>query len=157
VPRERHWGIVLGVAAVVILVDQLTKWWAINHLQTRVIHVVWTLQLDLTRNTGAAFSSVSGRGPLVGLVALVIVGILLWQGASVSGRLGSVALGLVLGGALGNLIDRAFRSGGGFMGGGVVDFIDLRWWPVFNVADSCVVVGAITLVAVMLLRPGPDR
>jgi signal peptidase II len=147
---------VLGVAALVVAVDQLTKWWAVNHLQTRVIHVVWTLQLDLTRNTGAAFSSVTGQGPLIGVVALIIVGVLLWQGASVSSRLGAVGLGLVLGGALGNLVDRAFR-GGHFMHGGVVDFIDLHWWPVFNVADSCVVVGAILLVAVTLLTPGQER
>ena len=51
-------------------------------------------------------------------------------------RLGTVAVGLVLGGALGNLADRAFRGDGGFLQGGVVDFIDLQWWPVFNVADS---------------------
>jgi signal peptidase II len=150
----RRWGTVLGVAVLVIVVDQLTKWWAVEHLRDRVIHVVWTLQLNLTRNTGAAFSSVTGQGPLIGLVAIGIVGLLLWQGASVSSRLGSVGLGLVLGGALGNLIDRAFRGGGGFLRGGVVDFIDLRWWPVFNVADSCVVIGAILLVAVTLFRPG---
>ncbi len=137
-----------------ILIDQLTKSWAVDHLQFRTIHLFWTLQLNLTRNTGAAFSQISGRGPLVGVAALVIVGVLLWQGASVTSRLGAVALGLVLGGALGNLIDRAFRGGGGFLHGGVVDFIDLRWWPVFNVADSCVVVGAILLVAVTVLRPG---
>ncbi len=60
-----------------------------------------------------------------------------------------MALGLILGGALGNLADRAFR-GSGFFGGGVVDFIDLQWWPVFNVADSCVVIGGILLVIVTL-------
>jgi signal peptidase II len=149
----RRWGIVLGVAAVVLAVDQLTKWWALQNLRTRTIHVVWTLQFNLTRNTGAAFSRFGGQGPVIGVLALAIVAFLLWQGTSVSSRTGSVAIGLVLGGALGNLADRAFR-GGGFMHGAVVDFIDLRWWPVFNVADSCVVVGAILLVVVNLVRPG---
>jgi signal peptidase II len=57
----------------------------------------------------------------------------------------AVAIGLVFGGALGNLIDRAFREGDGFLGGGVVDFIDLQWWPVFNIADAAIVVGALLL------------
>jgi signal peptidase II len=64
-----------------------------------------------------------------------------------------VAVGLVLGGALGNLIDRALRGGGGFLGGAVVDFIDFQWWPIFNVADSCVVIGAILLIIVTVFRP----
>ena len=94
-----------------------------------------------------------GRGAIVGLAALVVVAVVVWQGAGVADRLGAVAVGLVLGGALGNLIDRAFRGGGGFLGGAVVDFIDFQWWPIFNVADSCVVVGAILLVFVTVLRP----
>ncbi len=141
------------MAAAAIVVDQLTKWWALHALATRNIHVVWTLRLALTRNTGAAFSLAGGRGAVVGVLALVVVGVVVWQGSGVSDRLGSVAVGLVLGGALGNLADRALRGGGGFLGGAVVDFIDLRWWPVFNVADSCVVIGALLLVVATLRRP----
>jgi signal peptidase II len=59
---------------------------------------------------------------------------------------GAVAVGLILGGAAGNLCDRAFRAGDGFLGGAVVDFIDLQWYPVFNVADMCVVGGAVLLL-----------
>ena len=91
------------------------------------------------------------------MLALGVVGFLLWQGRSVSTRVGAVALGLVLGGAIGNLVDRALRDGGGFLQGAVVDFIDLQWWPVFNVADSCVVIGAILLVVVTLVQPGAAR
>ena len=150
------------VAVVVIAVDQLTKWWAVDSLQDRTIHVVWTLELQLTRNTGAAFSRFVGQGPLIALAALAIVGYLLWQGRTVSTRLGAVAIGMVLGGALGNLTDRAFRGGSGFLEGAVVDFINPQWWPVFNVADACVVVGAILLVVVNLFGPaarhdGDDR
>jgi signal peptidase II len=82
----------------------------------------------------------------------VVVGFLLWQGRTIASRAGAVALGLILGGALGNLADRAFR-GSGFFGGGVIDFIDVQWWPVFNVADSCVVIGGIMLVIVTLVAP----
>jgi signal peptidase II len=136
-----------------VVVDQLTKWWALNHLQGGAIHVVWTVQLNLARNTGAAFSRFGGQGPVIAVLALVVVSVLLWQGTTVESKAGSVAIGLVLGGAVGNLLDRAFR-GGGFLHGAVVDFIDLQWWPVFNVADSCVVVGALLLIFVNVVHPG---
>ncbi len=73
---------------------------------------------------------------------------LLATGRNARSRLMAVALGLVVGGAFGNLIDRAFREGAGFLGGGVVDFVDLQWWPVFNLADAAIVVGAISLFVV---------
>jgi signal peptidase II len=103
-------------------------------------------------NTGAAFSLGGGAGPLIAILALGVVGFLLWQGRTIVSRSGAVALGLILGGALGNLADRAFR-GDSFFGGGVIDFIDVQWWPVFNVADSCVVIGGILLVIVTLREP----
>lgn len=136
----------LLVAAAVVLVDQLTKWWALEALDDGGIDLVWTLRFRLVTNTGAAFSLVQDWGPLVGLLAVVIVALLLWTGRSVATRTGAVGLGMVLGGALGNLLDRAFRSGDGFLSGAVIDFIDLQWWPVFNVADMGVVVGAALLL-----------
>jgi len=81
------------------------------------------------------------------------VGILLWQGRSVGSRLGAVALGMIVGGALGNIIDRAFRGDDGFMSGAVVDFVDLQWWPIFNVADIGIVVGGVLLVWSTLRAP----
>jgi signal peptidase II len=149
-PRRRrpHLPIVFGVAAVVIAVDQLSKWWALENLDDGMIEVVWTLRFNLVFNRGASFSLGDGFGPLIGVLALGVVGVLLWTGRTVKSVWGAVALGLVLGGALGNLIDRAFRSTDGFMGGAVIDFIDLQWWPVWNVADAGVVVGAILLLVV---------
>jgi signal peptidase II len=67
-----------------------------------------------------------------------------------------LGVGLVLGGALGNLTDRVFREGTGFLGGAVVDFVDLQWWPVFNVADAAVCVGALLLVLTAAREPDPD-
>lgn len=138
---------VLAVAAIVAALDQLSKWWALENVSTRTVDVVWTLRLHVTHNTGAAFSLFAGRdvGPIIALVAVLIIGVLIWQGRFVTSRTGTVALGMVLGGALGNLIDRLLR-GDGFLDGAVVDFIDLQWWPVFNVADAAVVVGSILLV-----------
>jgi signal peptidase II len=104
------------------------------------------LELDVTFNTGAAFSRGEGFGPLIGIAAAVVAIGLLWSGRTVPNRMGAVAVGLILGGAAGNLCDRAFRAGDGFLGGAVVDFIDLDWYPVFNVADMCVVGGAILLL-----------
>ena len=68
--------------------------------------------------------------------------------------LSAVGIGLVIGGAIGNVSDRLFRAGDGFLGGAVVDFIDLQWWPVFNVADMAVTVGGVILVLGSLLA-GP--
>jgi signal peptidase II len=67
-----------------------------------------------------------------------------------------LGVGLVLGGALGNLTDRVFREGTGLLGGAVVDFVDLQWWPVFNVADAAVCVGALLLV-LTAARDGEDE
>jgi signal peptidase II len=145
------------VAAAWLLLDQLTKWWASQSLDDRVIELVWTLRLHLVTNTGASFSLGEDLGPFIGVVALVVVGVLLWTGRSIGSRLGAVGLGLVLGGALGNLLDRGFRGGDGFMGGAVVDFIDFQWWPIFNVADMGVVIGAALLLLASLREPADDE
>jgi signal peptidase II len=145
----RRWWLIASIGAAVIVVDQLTKWWAVNTLTTRTIDVVWTLRLHLARNQGAAFSLGSGSGftRFLPLIVLVVVGVVIWKGRAALSASGAVALGLIVGGALGNLIDRALRTdGGAFFSGGVIDFIDLQWWPVFNVADSAVVCGGILLV-----------
>lgn len=101
----------------------------------------WTLQ----RNPGAAFSFLTRAPWLFTALAIGIVVVILARLRSVPPGLTAVAVGLVFGGALGNLGDRLFRAPGPFRGH-VVDFIDLRWWPVFNVADSCIVVGALLLI-----------
>jgi signal peptidase II len=147
--RTRLTGLVLAVAGAVIVVDQLTKWWATRALADRDIDIVWTLRLRLIRNSGAAFSLAGGRGGLVGLLAIAVVIALIAFGRAIDTKIGAVALGLVLGGALGNLLDRLLREGSGFLGGGVIDFVDLQWWPVFNVADAAVSIGGILLVIVV--------
>ena len=148
-PPGGRLGVAAVVALVVVALDQLTKWWALENVVVEAMPVVWTLQLRVTRNTGAAFSLLAGEdlGPLLALLAVVVVGVLVWQGRLVGGRFGTVCLGLVLGGALGNLLDRVAR-GEGLLDGAVVDFIDFGWWPVFNLADAAIVVGSIGLVAV---------
>jgi signal peptidase II len=138
----------LAVAATVIALDQLTKWWAQRTLADgHSVHVVGSvLQLALTYNSGMAFSRGTGLGPVIGVVAIVVIVVLLASLRRESSTLARVALAAVLGGAVGNLLDRLFRAGDGFLGGSVVDFIRLPHWPYFNVADMGVTLGGLTLV-----------
>ena len=147
--RRRHNLVLLGVAALVVAIDQLTKWWALETLGNRTIDLVWTLRLNLVYNTGAAFGLAQDWDTVIAVVVLLFVIVVAW--ASWGGRrlsMPPVLLGMVLGGAIGNLADRAVRAGDGFLGGAVVDFIDLQWWPVFNAADSAIVVAGIILVLI---------
>src|SRR5205814_10257738 len=134
-------------------IDQLTKSWAAHRLADGDIDLVWTLRLHLARNRGAAFSVGFGSGGLVALLALGVVIVLIVLGRNLNTRVGVLSLGLVLGGVLGNLSDRAFRDGSGFLGGAVIDFIDLQWWPVFNVADMAVSIGGVLLVLTASREP----
>jgi signal peptidase II len=153
--RPRKLRLVAIVALVSLVLDQLTKHWAVNALSDgHVIDVVGSLRFNLYYNTGVAFSMGTGKGvgPWVTVLALgVVVGLSL--GATSRLTVGAIASGLIAGGAIGNLLDRAFRGDAGFLHGGVVDFIDLQWWPVFNVADACVVVGAGLLVVASFRAP----
>jgi signal peptidase II len=136
-----------AVAVVVVAADQASKSWAVHRLSRGPIHGVWKLDLELTYNSGAAFSFARGWAPVLGGLAVIAVLVILGAVRRVQSTPIAVALGLVVGGALGNLTDRVFRS----HGGAVVDFIALHFWPTFNIADSCIVVGGI-LAAVLLWR-----
>jgi signal peptidase II len=147
------WTLVAVTAVTILVVDQVTKWWALRALDDRVIEVAWTLRLNLVFNTGAAFGLGSRYAPLIALAAAVVVLLLLRTSRALDGVWPRFAVGLVLGGAAGNLADRLLREGEGLLGGAVVDFVDLQWWPVFNVADAAISVGAVLLA----LTSGPRR
>lgn len=155
---DRRSALVAATAIAVIIADQVSKHWALDHLTGgRTVDVVGSLRFNLAFNTGTAFSIGSDLnvGPFVAVLALGIVAWLLFSGAT-SRPVGALAAGLVAGGAVGNLVDRALRSGpygeqAGFMGGAVVDFIDLQWWPIFNIADMGIVGGAVGLVLASFL------
>ncbi|MFJ6097363.1 signal peptidase II [Williamsia muralis] len=149
--RPRMWLILLVVAVTVLVADLITKIVAVALIEPGdPVEIVGdTVTFKLVRNSGAAFSMATGYTWILTLIALAVVaGIIRY-----SHRLGSIwwafGLGLVLGGALGNLIDRIFRAPGPLRGH-VVDFMSVGWWPVFNVADSAVVCGAIGLVVLTL-------
>jgi signal peptidase II len=140
----------LLISAVIVLLDQVSKAWALRDLADgRIIHVIWTMQFNLTFNRGMAFSRGTGIGPIIGVIGLVVVVLLLLSLRRADNTLTRVATGLIIGGALGNILDRLFR-GSGWMRGAVVDFIDFQWWPVFNVADMAIMIGAATMMVAML-------
>jgi len=137
--------LVLGVGAVVAVLDQITKVWALSALADGPVHVVGTLRLALTRNTAAAFGLGGGLVPLLALAALGVVVYLIVSGAASSRLPVAIAMGLLLGGAIGNLADRVFRAPG-LLRGAVIDFLDLQFWPVFNVADMGITCGCVMLL-----------
>lgn len=152
-PARSGRGLLLSlvITDVVILLDVLTKHWAVSTLAGEPPHhVVWTLQWNLAYNTGMAFSSGKGMGPVIGVLALAIGIAMLVAVRRQPSRLARVAAGLVAGGAFGNVIDRLFR-GEGWLRGAVVDFIDFQWFPIFNVADMAVNVGGALFVLWSLL------
>ena len=137
----------VAVILATLLLDQLTKWLALERLGNgKVVELFWTLQMRLVRNAGVSFGKGDGLGQLIAVVVFVVIVVLVKVAVNSKDRRTSVLYGLIIGGALGNLTDRVFRKPDGFLKGEVVDFIDFQWWPVFNVADSAVVIGCLLLV-----------
>ncbi|MDD7968836.1 signal peptidase II [Actinomycetospora lemnae] len=145
-------GMLVAITATIVVLDLVTKVVMVSWLQDgeRVPLVGDIVSFTLVRNPGAAFSLATGLTWVLTLVALaVVIGIARFA-RRLRSRGWAIALGLVLGGALGNLVDRFFR-GPGPLQGHVVDFVSVGWFPVFNVADSAITVGGVTLVLLALL------
>jgi signal peptidase II len=128
-----------------VALDQITKHWAVSSLNDgRIIDVLGSLRFNLSFNRGMAFSQGTGMGPFIGVLGILVV-LYLLIGMRKSSVSGAVFVGLVAGGAAGNIVDRLFR-GEAWLRGAVVDFIDLQWWPVFNIADAAICIGGALLV-----------
>ena len=140
------------IAALLILVDQLTKLWAVEALSghARIPIIGDLLGLILVRNPGAAFSFATGQTWIFSIVALVVVVVVVRASRRLGSRAWTIALGLVLGGAVGNLIDRLVRAPG-FLRGHVVDFIDYGGQFVGNVADIAIVGAAGVIMVLSIL------
>jgi signal peptidase II len=140
-------GWLYGVAAATYLADRLTKVLAERGLAGRppVDLIPGVLSLTYTTNSGGAFGLARSAPLLFAGATVVVAGAIVFASRQLTRLPVAVALGLILGGALGNLTDRAIHGPG--LSGGVTDFIDLHVWPVFNLADSAIVVGAIVLAA----------
>ena len=157
--KERQWWypdwLLLLTAPAVFAADQLTKYLVRQNLE---LHESWPeeglIRLTHGTNTGSAFGLFPNQTFLLIVASVVAIGFLVYfyRTHAMPRRLLRFAIGLQLGGAFGNLIDR-------LRAGEVVDFIDVGWWPIFNVADSSIVVGMALLVGVLVLgdvRSAPD-
>jgi signal peptidase II len=141
--RTRLRLLLAGVAALLYAADQVTKVLAVEHLTSEADrHLVGeVLQLHLTRNSGAAFSTGGAYTEVIACLAIAAMLVVLWLARRVGSTAWAVALGLLLAGIVGNLTDRLVREPGPLRGH-VVDFLMLPHWPVFNVADMCINVAA---------------
>jgi len=150
----RRLAVLAGPGLVVLITDQVSKDLVRRGLQHgRVIDLLGGLvRFDYTRNTGAAFGMFRAGGLVfAGIAVLVAVGIALsYRRVARSGSMVRLGLGFIVGGAIGNLLDRVRF-------GYVVDFVDLRWWYVFNVADSAIVAGVGLLVLHSIWNGGDRR
>lgn len=147
--RETRWLFLAGVALVVAVIDQVTKALIVANLTLyEQVAPVEALRPFFTftyvQNTGAAFGIFPAGGVFFLFVAAIVIGLIIYFYLTMPDQnwLIRTALGLQLGGAIGNLIDRVRL-------GYVVDFFDFKFWPVFNIADSALVVGAVLLLAAM--------
>ncbi|MGH3424129.1 MAG: signal peptidase II [Nocardioidaceae bacterium] len=145
--RRRRLRLFAGVAVLAYAVDVVTKIIAVDQLADRppVTVVPGVLDLALVRNPGAAFSMATGLTAVLSVIALAVCVVVVKMAGRLRDPLWALALGLMLGGALGNLTDRILREPAPFRGH-VVDFLALPHWPVFNVADSCVCLAAVLIV-----------
>jgi signal peptidase II len=156
-PHLRLAAVALATAMAVILLDQLTKYVAVRELTGRgpVEVIDGIFQFRLIRNSGAAFSFATGMTWVLTAISATVCTVIVRYAFRLGSAWWALALGLMLGGAVGNLLDRFFRAPG-FARGHVVDFMELPHWPVFNVADSAVVTGAVLVGLLGFLGIGLD-
>jgi signal peptidase II len=136
--RERGWALALATVGVVVALDQMTKAWVRATVAPHEkINVFFLLDITRVKNTGVAFGALSGSGALVFVAVLVaMAGLLAYFSAHITDRGLWLPVGMVFGGALGNLADRVRIDG-------VTDFIDPVLWPAFNLADMAIVLGVL--------------
>ena len=147
--RAGGWARLAVAVAVVVGLDQLTKQIVDASVERgESINVFLGLDITNTRNRGVAFGALDGSGTVIGVLIAIALLVLVGYFAAHSAQPWLwLPAGLLLGGALGNLVDRVRE-------GAVVDFVDPIAWPAFNLADACIVVGVLTLLYVVELRPG---
>lgn len=149
--------IVSGTALFIFILDLATKVWATNVLEGKSSRSIIGdfLRLEFARNSGAAFSSFTGLTIFLTLLAIGALVAIIWYVPKISHSLWALGFGFLTGGICGNLADRLFRAPG-FMEGSVVDWISLPNWPLFNVADSFIVV-SVALMIFLSWREVPIR
>lgn len=150
--RGGGWARMLAAVVVVVGLDQLAKQIAISAVQRGdSVNVFLGLDIANARNSGVAFGALQGSGTIIAvLIGVALLALVVYFGANAGRPWLWLPAGLLLGGALGNLIDRVRE-------GAVIDFIDPIAWPAFNIADACIVVGVLVLLYVAEVRPGEPQ
>ena len=152
-------AVALATLAVVVIIDQLSKWLAVATLPPREAVPVlgdW-FRFLLVRNPGAAFSMGTDATIVLAFVQLIAVGVAVFLAFRARTGLSALTIGLIGGGASGNLIDRIFREPGG-MHGHVVDFFSFWNFAIFNVADIAITVGVVLYLAIVfIVEPRAER
>ncbi len=136
----------LGVAALVIVVDQLSKAWVLAHQSPGPHHLFGPLGIDVGRNSGVAFSILTGHSDLAFAITAVLVCIVAVCAVRAASVTSAAIFGLLLGGGISNEVDRIARRSTG----GVVDFLTLPHWPTFNGADTAITLGVVGLIVLVL-------
>jgi signal peptidase II len=144
------------VAALTWGLDLSSKIWAVNNLSARnPIEIIGSFfQLTLVRNPGAAFSFATGATVVFTCISVAAVIAIVYYSSKITSQWWATTLGSLLGGVLGNLTDRLFRSPG-FLKGEVIDWLELTRWPVFNLADSAIVIAAFLAIVLTIRNIGP--
>ena len=149
-----RFGGILMIAGAVVLLDRFSKAWIRRHFQLGESRPITSwFYLTFVQNTGTAFGFFQGSNKALLIFACLILCVLLYGARGLSERggfWGALGVALVLGGAVGNLMDRIHY-------GQVLDFLDFRIWPVFNIADSAITVGTISIMIGLLLRDRPEE
>ncbi len=144
-----RFGGIMMIAGAVLLLDRLTKAWVRHHFQLgESRRVAAWFYLTYVQNTGTAFGFFQGNNKALLVLAFVILGALLYGARGLSERggfWGALGVALVLGGAVGNVMDRIHF-------GQVIDFLDFRVWPVFNIADSAISIGTVSIMVGLLFK-----
>ncbi|MEY3360515.1 MAG: hypothetical protein RL531_234 [Actinomycetota bacterium] len=156
---RRRLRIASSIVLVVLAADILTKTWAVRALADGPVWLVGdSIGFLLSFNSGSAFSIVQSGAPVLAVIACIATVVLIRTVMRTEDRWLVVGLSLVLAGALGNLVDRVFRAPS-FLQGAVIDFVKIGPWPLFNVADSAISIGAVIIVLRVLFegreRPEP--
>lgn len=142
----KRYSLAVGIAVAVTAIDQLTKRYAADNFTDGAVEVIpGFLSFTYHENPGAAFSLFQNAGPVMGVAAIIVSGVVLWAIRAERPGLEIVALGFVLGGAWGNLADRIVR-GDGFLDGKVIDWVNLWFIPTFNVADASVTTAVVLIL-----------
>ncbi len=139
----QRWRTLLSVAWLIWILDLATKAWAVSQLANREpVKILGSFfQLTFVRNPGAAFSFASNATLFLSFFGIIVALGVIYFAPKITSKGWSVVLGLVMGGVLGNLMDRIFREPS-FLRGHVIDWMQLPYWPIFNIADTAIVVAA---------------